>query len=103
MRALLLLVTVSFAAFTASLVVRIGYLEFWGWLLSTPQGWQVFLDICIALFLVLSWIRRDARRAGRRYWPYVALTLALGSLGPLAYLVLRPRTAAARTPLERQA
>jgi hypothetical protein len=97
MRVPLALVTASFAAFTGWVVLGIGYLGFWEWLLATPMGWQVLADITIALFLVLSWIRRDARRTGRRFWPYAALTVALGSLGPLAYLLLRPR-APAREP-----
>jgi hypothetical protein len=96
MRIALAPVAVPFAAFTGWVILRVGYLGFWEWLLATPMGWQILADITIALFLVSSWIRRDAQAAGRRYWPYVALTVALGSIGPLAYLLLRPRAAAER-------
>lgn len=88
MRPFVVAVTAAFAAYTAWVVARIGYLGFYEQLLATPAGWQVLVDITIALFLVLSWMRRDARRARRRFWPYAALTLGLGSLGPLVYLVL---------------
>jgi hypothetical protein len=31
----------------------------------------------------------DARARGRSAWPFIALTLAAGSFGPLAYLLVR--------------
>lgn len=90
MRPLLVAVTAVFSAFTAWVVWQTGYVGFFSQLLSTPAGWQVLADIVIALFLVLSWIRRDARARSRRFWPYALLTVALGSIGPLLYLLLRP-------------
>lgn len=90
MRAFLIVLTAAFTAFTGWVVLQTGYLGFFGQLLSTKAGWQVLADITIALVLVLSWIWRDARARGRRFWPYAVLTLLLGSIGPLLYLVLRP-------------
>ncbi len=51
-------------------------------------------DLSIALVLVVLWLRRDARSLGRRTLPFVVLTAAAGAIGPLLYLVLRPRGAA---------
>jgi len=90
MRALLVLVTSLFSALTGWVLWQTGYLGFFAQLLSSPAGWQVMADIVIALFLVLSWMRRDARAQSRIFWPYALLTLVLGSIGPLVYLLLRP-------------
>jgi len=39
----------------------------------------------------------DARKRDLSYWPFVALTLTLGTIGPLAYLIHRERAAATAT------
>jgi hypothetical protein len=45
----------------------------------------------IALLLLLTFLVPHAREAGRNPWPWVALTLLLGSFGPLSYLLTQPR------------
>ena len=96
MRAFLITLTAAFSAFTLWVLARTGLVGFYEQLLGTPAGWQVFADIAIALVLVLAWMWRDAAQTGRRFWPYALITLALGSIGPLLYLLLMP--AAARAP-----
>jgi len=93
MRSLLVIVTAAFTAFSSWVVSRTGLVGFYEQLLSGPAGWQIFADIAIALTMVLSWIWHDARVTGRRFWPYAVLTLALGSIGPLLYLLLSPAPA----------
>jgi hypothetical protein len=95
MRPLLITVTAAFSAFTLWVLAQTGLVGFYEQLLSTPAGMQVFADIAIALVLVLAWMWRDAAAHGRRFWPYALLTLTLGSIGPLLYLLLMP--SAART------
>jgi len=92
MRTLLLLVTAAFSLFTAAIVARTGLLGFYQQLLASPAAWQTLVDITIALGLVLAWMFQDARRSGRAFWPWVPVTLLLGSLGPLLYLLRRPST-----------
>jgi hypothetical protein len=41
----------------------------------------------IALAMISVWLYRDAKRRGKSATPYIALTLATGSLGPLLYLL----------------
>jgi len=49
----------------------------------------VFVDLVIALSLALAWMWQDARRHGQAFWPFAFLTLGLGSIGPLLYLIRR--------------
>lgn len=73
-----------------------GYLGFFEALGSTTAGVVVFVDLVIALTLALLWMQSDARERGLPLLPYAALTLAFGSVGPLAYLIHRELRA--RTP-----
>jgi hypothetical protein len=90
---------VTLAAFTALSGVALWQHGLWGIvgpLVQTSAGLQVLCDLTIALVLVLQWIRRDAKAHGRAVWPWVILTLALGSFGPLIYLLTRHSKAATR-------
>jgi hypothetical protein len=51
------------------------------------------MDLVIALSLVTVWMWGDARRRGRSAIPYVLMTLALGSAGPLLDLLTREEEA----------
>ena len=59
--------------------------------LSMKEDWaaQMLVDLAIALMIALGWLVGDARRRGVPAWPFVVLTLFLGSIGPLLYLSLR--------------
>jgi hypothetical protein len=96
MRPLLITVTAAFSAFTLWVLAQTGLVGFYQQLFGSFAGVQVFVDIAIALVLVLAWMWRDAHAAGRRFWPYAVVTLTLGSIGPLLYLLLMP--AQARAP-----
>ena len=94
-RALLVAVLTLFGALTGVALAHHGY---WGILAPHFQSFgagQVLADLVIALTLVLVWLVRDARAAGRSPWPWVALTLVAGSFGPLLYLLFRPAPGAA--------
>lgn len=93
-RVLLLTVLAAFSVLTALALWQHGY---WGILephFRSFGGAQVLVDLAIALALVLVWLWRDARTLGRNPWPWLVLTLAAGSFGPLLYLLTRPAGAA---------
>ncbi len=87
--AALLAVIASFGAFTAFVLVQVGFL---GIFLPHFQAWgpaQVFLDLVILAVLACIWMVDDGRRRGIRAWPFAVLTVLAGSFGPLLYLVAR--------------
>ena len=88
-RVLIVVTLVLFGVLSAAALWRHGY---WGIVAPHFQSLgaaQVFADLVIALVLVMTWVWRDARAAGRNPWPWIAATLALGSFGPLVYLLAR--------------
>lgn len=81
---------VDFSALTAVALWREGLAAMVELATGTWMGRTLAVDLCIALSLVGAWLYRDATRRGVSPWPYLALTAATGSVGPLLYLALRP-------------
>lgn len=95
MRPALFLVFAAFGAYSLYAMWQVGYFGIWQAGMASVGAWQVLLDFVIMSFLALGFIARDARRTGRRFWPYAVITVAAGSFGPLLYLLLAPREAGA--------
>ncbi len=89
-RPLILLALSAFGALTAVALWQHGVVGIFLLQFQTSAGLQVLADLAIALALVLVWLWRDARATGRNPWPWIVATLALGSFGPLVYLLTRP-------------
>ena len=79
----------NFLALTAYAVYQYGYVGFFDLMTANLATATAFADLLIALSLIVVWMVRDARARGVSPVPYVLLTLALGSAGPLAYLIRR--------------
>lgn len=79
----------GFGAVTAAAVWQHGFLGILASPLQSLAAGQIFVDLVIALTLVMVWIWNDARARGRVAWPWIVATLAVGSFGPLLYLLLR--------------
>lgn len=88
-RRLAIALLIPFGLISAYAVYRVGYAGIFAHALDGPAGWQLAADLVVALVLVLAWLIPTARREGRSPWPWVAVTLFLGSFGPLLYLVTR--------------
>ncbi len=82
-------VLAAFVALNVEVFLKDGATE---WLRLGLTSWSVGLlltDLCIALSLVVGWMIVDARKRGATVWPFAVLTVLLGSVGPLLYLVIR--------------
>jgi flagellar biogenesis protein FliO len=82
-------ILVVFSAFSAYVVYQYGYVGLFEQALANAATIQVFLDLTIALSLVIVWMWQDAQKQDIAPLPYALLTLTLGSIGPLLYLVRR--------------
>jgi hypothetical protein len=92
-RSLLSITLVLFGALSAAALWQHGYLGIFALHFQTFGGAQVLADLAIALVLVMTWMWHDARATGRNVWPWIVATLALGSFGPLLYLLTRKSAA----------
>jgi len=79
-----------FGALSGLAVQQHGYSGVLMYQMQTFAGQQVFADLTIALTLIMIWIYRDAKALNRNPWPWIVVTLILGSFGPLGYLISRP-------------
>jgi len=93
LRTLAIVLLIPFTALTLYAVLEVGYIGIFDYQRHSPAGWQVFADLVVALLLVLYWLIVDAKKAGRNPWPWVVVTLFLGSIGPLLYLVFARKSA----------
>lgn len=92
------IVLADFAALNAYVVYRHGYVGFFQLALANVATVAIFVDLVIALSLVMAWMWRDARANGRAFLPYAVLTLLFGSIGPLTYLVTATDTRSSAVP-----
>jgi hypothetical protein len=83
------LVGIPFTGYSCLVILEHGYFGFLTLAFREPWAMQMLLDLTVCLFLVGSWIRRDARTRGIPALPYLALLPFLGSPVALAYLVHR--------------
>ena len=90
------LALVAFVGLEAWAVREHGYVGVFTAVLANSATTVAFVDLCIALGLVALWMGLDARERGISVVPYLLITLALGSVGPLLYLIRRERTAPGR-------
>lgn len=86
-RILAITLLIPFSILSAYAVYKVGYIGILDYHRHSPAGWQVIVDLVIACVLILTWMIPEAKRSGRNPWPFVLITVFLGSFGPLLYLV----------------
>ncbi len=87
-RNLALVILIPFTVLSLYAVYKVGYVGIFDYHRHSPAGWQVFADLVIACVLILVWLIPEAKKNGINPWPYVVITVFLGSFGPLLYLVV---------------
>jgi len=88
-------VLLGFAGLEAYAVYEHGVVGIFAALLANSATLVAFVDLVIALGLASLWMALDARGRAISAVPYVVMTLALGSVGVLLYLIRREATASA--------
>ncbi|WP_375279855.1 hypothetical protein [Pseudooctadecabacter sp.] len=88
----------GFAVWSLFAVLTEGPLGFWTEHVRNAWGNQIWMDLLLAVGMALIWLVPAARAVGVRPLPWVAFTLATGSIGLCAFaarvLYLRDRAAA---------
>jgi hypothetical protein len=86
---ILFAVLAAFLGLNAYALYSDGLIDGFITLFKSINGWGFVLvaDLLIALSLIGGWMIKDARKEGRSAAPYLLLTLASGSVGPLVYLL----------------
>jgi len=90
---LLVLTLLAFGAYSVYVMWDFGYFGIWRAGIANAAALQILLDLVITCLLIASWMIADARARGLKAWPFVGITLAAGSFGPLLYLLYRERLA----------
>jgi hypothetical protein len=85
----LLLVIGAFTVVTTIALMDVGYVGVLDPFFRSWGGAQVLVDFVILAVLACLWMTNDARDRGMPAWPFVLITVAAGSFGPLLYLLMR--------------
>lgn len=92
----LIAVILAFGALTAEALMETGYFGIFTMHMQSFAGMQVLTDLVIVCVLAIIWMLNDAKTSGVNPWPFIVVTLAAGSFGPLFYLVAREVKAGAK-------
>lgn len=93
MRPILWLITLVFGIGSFWVMTQVGYIGIWQGGFANLGAAQITVDLVISSVLLMGFVVRDCRAAGRPWWPWVLITACVGSFGTLAYL-LWPRQGA---------
>jgi len=96
---LLVVVIAAFGLLTAEALLDVGYFGIFEMHMQSWAGMQVLTDLVIVCLLACVWMVQDARARGLSAWPFIVLTFAAGSFGPLFYLAWREWRAGAARPV----
>ena len=83
------IVLAGFSILTAYSLIGYGYTGFFRDVTSNLASVTLLVDLVISLTIILVYLGNDARERRVSAVPYLLLTLAFGSVGPLLYMIRR--------------
>jgi hypothetical protein len=81
------IVLAGFSMLTAYALLEYGYVGLFREVISNLASLTLLVDLVISLTIILVYLGNDAGERGVSAVPYLLLTLAFGSVGPLLYLI----------------
>jgi hypothetical protein len=81
------IVLAGFSILTAYTLLEYGYVGLFREVISNLASLTLLVDLVISLTIILVYLGNDASERGVSAVPYLLLTLAFGSVGPLLYLI----------------
>ncbi len=87
--AVLFLVLDAFLLLNGWALYQFGLVKLFAAVLENQAAWVFVADLVISLSLVTVWMVNDAQKRRTSLLPYVLITMTLGSIGPLLYLIRR--------------
>ncbi|MFN2376589.1 MAG: DUF2834 domain-containing protein [Candidatus Binatia bacterium] len=98
-QAILWPVLLAFLALTGYVVLVHGFTGFYQRVATDAVTFLLFVDLSIALGIILVWMMEDARQRSFSFVPYLFVMLVVGVAGPLLYLIRRENDVTARAPV----
>ena len=83
------IVLAGFSILTAYALLEYGYVGFFRKVTANLASVTLLVDLVISLTIIMVYLGNDAKERGFSALPYLLLTLAFGSVGPLLYLIRR--------------
>jgi cytochrome c biogenesis protein CcdA len=90
-QALLVVVLALFGALTVVALAADGVAGIGDAITFNRVSVQIFVDLVIAIGVIMVRLHRDARIRGRNPWPWIVASLFTGMFFPLVYLLVRSR------------
>lgn len=87
----LLIVTIGLLALSVVSLLQFGIIGIFLEGFKNSATIQIFIDLVISLGLLLVFIFHDAKIKNRNFNLWLIITLAIGSFGPLLYLITRKK------------
>lgn len=78
-----------FSVYSIAITIEHGYFGFLEVAMREPWAMQMLIDVALAIGCFTMFAIPDAKKHGLTVWPYVIVSIFLGSIGALAYLVHR--------------